>query len=84
MEKHKTLLFVGALNLFHGLMHIFQFLQSVILTYYNIEGKEHSWLHELLESPLMGFVWGMTGVLTLVIGYRDYKHHKNQKCTDHE
>jgi len=83
MNKYKTIILLGVLNVIHGGIHIFQFLQSMALAYYyNIEGREHNWLHGILEHPVTGFVMGFVGFLTLGIGYRDYKHHKNNKCVD--
>jgi hypothetical protein len=76
MKTFKIIIFVGLLNVIHGAIHIFQFVQSMILTYYSISHKEGGWIEKLMESPWMALVWGSLGIITLYIGYNDYKHHK--------
>ncbi len=79
MKRFRIIIAVGVLNLIHGGIHIFQFIQSFLLTYYSFNHKDGEWLEKLMESPWMGLLWGLLGVITLVIGYNDYKHHKFHK-----
>ena len=79
MKRFKIIIAVGVLNVIHGGIHIFQFLQSMLLTYYSINQTKSEWLEAIMESPWMGLVWGLLGILTLYIGYNDYKHHKHHK-----
>jgi hypothetical protein len=77
MKNFKILIAVGVMNIIHGSIHIFQFIQSMLLTYYSVSNKESgAWIHKLMESPWMGLVWGFIGFITLYIGYQDYEHHK--------
>lgn len=79
----KLLLAIGVINLLHGLMHLFQFVQSALLVSYSLNKKE-SWIHELFEHPLFGLFWAVIGIITIFIGYKDYKHHKKHKeCETH-
>jgi hypothetical protein len=78
MKTFKIIIIVGLLNVIHGAIHIFQFIQSVLLTYYSLSHKGGDWISKLMESPWMGLVWGSLGILTLYIGYNDYKHHKKE------
>jgi hypothetical protein len=71
----KTLIFIGSVNIIHGLIHLIQFLQSALLFSYSLNGNQENWIHELMENPYMGLVWAILGIVTVVIGYRDYKHH---------
>jgi ABC-type long-subunit fatty acid transport system fused permease/ATPase subunit len=77
-----ALIGMGILNLLHGLMHIFQFLQSMLLLSASVhESHDHSsWIDEVMHNPWMALVWAIIGVLTLYIGIKDYKHHR--KCKD--
>lgn len=80
MKRFKIIIAVGLLNLIHGGIHILQFIQSVLLTYYSFGSEnEHNWVHELMENPFMGLLWGALGALTIYIGYKDYLHHKFHK-----
>lgn len=87
MNKLKSsiiLISVGFMNLLHGLLHILQFLQSVILFKASTEHSHHhndSFLESLLHNPYFALLWGLIGILTLWIGIKDFKHHK--KCQDH-
>lgn len=67
---------VGVLNLLHGLTHIVQFVQSIFLITYSSSCDHGSWLHH----PAFSFLWAFIGISSLIIGIRDYRHHK--KC-DH-
>ena len=74
-NRSKFLIGSGILNLIHGGTHIIQFIQSMFLINYS-NGCSHGWL----DSPYMSFVWGAVGIVTLVTGIYDYRHHK--KCHD--
>lgn len=76
MKKFKILITVGVLNVIHGGIHIFQFIQSMLLTYFSFTHQDNSTLEMIMESPWMGLLWGALGILTLYIGWNDYKHHK--------
>lgn len=78
MKSFKILIAVGIINLIHGSIHIFQFIQSVLLTYNSLNHKSN-WINKVMENPWMGIVWGLIGVITIIIGINDYKHHKNEK-----
>jgi len=79
MKSYKLIIAVGAMNVIHGGVHIFQFIQSFLLSYYSLSHKDGEWVHKIMENPWMGLVWGILGILTLYIGFRDYKHHKHHK-----
>ena len=79
MKSYKFIIAVGLLNVIHGGVHVFQFIQSFLLSYYSIYHKDGGWIHKLMENPWMGLVWGLLGIFTLYIGYNDYKHHKKHK-----
>lgn len=79
MKSYKVIIFVGILNVLHGAIHIFQFVQSALLTYYSMNHKGDSWIGKLMENPWMALVWGLLGIITLYIGYNDYKHHKAEE-----
>lgn len=78
MKKYRTLIFLGAINILHASLHLFQALQSFFLFSYATNHKEN-WVHKLMENPYMAIVWGVLGVLTLYLGWRDYQHHKHHK-----
>jgi hypothetical protein len=84
MKKAIILISVGILNLLHGMLHIVQFIQSLLLVSYSIETHNHdneSWIQHFLHNPFFAFFWAIIGVLTFIIGIKDYRHHK--KC-DHK
>jgi hypothetical protein len=62
MKTFKLIILVGILNVVHGAIHIFQFIQSVLLTYYSVSHKESGWIHKIMENPWMGLVWGIRTV----------------------
>ena len=84
MKKHFLLISVGVLNFFHGLIHLIQFIQSLIFVA-NATQEHHEdegLLDTILHSPVFAGIMGVVGLLTLIIGIKDYIHHK--KCHDHE
>lgn len=62
----------------HGLLHIIQFIQSMILLNYSTAEDDHSFLEEMIHNPIFSLIMGLVGVMTLIIGIKDYIHHK--KC----
>jgi len=70
MKSFKIAIGLGLLNFIHGMFHIVQFIQSVILI--NEAHETHSVWFSIL--------WGLVGLLSLIIGVKDYLHHK--KCED--
>ena len=83
MKKSLILISVGVLNFLHGMFHIIQFIQSMLLVAYSVE-HEHvneSWIDKIMHSPVFAIIWAFIGIITLVIGIKDYRHHK--KC-NHE
>jgi hypothetical protein len=80
MKKHIVLISVGILNLLHGAFHIIQFIQSAFFVAYATHHHQHneSLIEEIIHSPIFALIMGLVGVLTLVIGIKDFRHH--QKC----
>jgi uncharacterized membrane protein len=85
MQKIKrSLLFIGlgTINLLHAGLHIIQFIQSLFLVSMSVEHHHHhhdeSFLETLLHNPIFALIWGIIGILTLIIGIKDFKHHN--KC----
>jgi hypothetical protein len=83
MKKYFTLFTIGLLNIIHGLTHLIQFIQSVFLASYSLSGEESA-IHKFFENPWMGLVWSIIGIITLVMGYKDFKHHREHTCESHE
>jgi len=84
MKKSLILISVGVLNFLHGMFHIIQFIQSMLLVAYSTEhvhNDHESWIDKIMHSPIFAIVWAVIGILTLIIGIKDYRHHK--KC-NHE
>jgi len=64
----------GFLNITHAGIHVLQFIQSMFLISYS-HGNEHN---DILHNPWMSLVWALVGLITLLIGIKDYRHHN--KC----
>lgn len=79
--KSSILIGIGSLNLIHGILHILQFIQSVLLVSTSVSEK-HTGIDALLHSPILSVIWAIIGLVTLYIGIKDFKHHKNHKCHD--
>jgi len=80
----KSVLFisVGIFNFLHGITHLIQFIQSALLFSGSLgEHGEHGWTEELLHNPFFSLLWAIIGIVTLIIGVKDFKHHK--KCESH-
>lgn len=76
LKKNKKgffLIGVGALNFIHGILHIFQFIQSVILVQSSLT-DEHS---GFFDNPIFSLLWAIIGLVTLIIGIKDFLHHKD-------
>lgn len=73
------LISVGLLNFVHGMLHIIQFAQSMLLIAYSTESHDHqdkSFLDNLLHNPILAFIWAIIGLLTFIIGLKDFLHHR--------
>ena len=83
MKKAIVLISVGVLNTIHGGFHIIQFIQSMFLVAYASEHhEEHTGLDAVMHHPIFALVMGLVGIFTLVIGFKDYIHHK--RCHTHK
>lgn len=84
MEKIKkgfVMFGLGLFNIIHSASHLIQFLQSVLLMKSSTESchEEHGLLDEFLHNPYLVIFWFVLGITTLVIGVREFFHHK--KCS---
>lgn len=82
-KKSFILIGLGTLNILHAGLHIFQFVQSLMLVKASIELQDsenthNDFISELLHSPYFTMLWALVGILTLYIGIKDFIHHK--KC----
>jgi hypothetical protein len=80
LKKPFFLISIGLLNLLHGFFHVIQFIQSMLLVVYSTHHHHehsHGWLESFLHNPFWAFLWMIVGILTMIIGIRDYKHHKD-------
>lgn len=76
-----VLISVGLLNFVHGMLHVIQFVQSMVLIAYSTQRTEHhseSTLDTILHHPMGAFLWAIIGLLTFIIGIKDFRHHR--KC----
>jgi len=80
MKKSTILIGLGSLNLIHGILHILQFVQSILLVSSSLE-KDNNGLDFVLHSPILSIVWVVIGLITLYIGIKDFRHHN--KCHKH-
>jgi hypothetical protein len=81
--KHLAIISLGLLNFLHGSLHVAQFIQSMLLVSYSV-GHHHEpegFIDGVMHSPLFGLSMGLIGLITLIIGVKDYIHHK--KCNHH-
>lgn len=73
------LISVGLLNFLHGMLHVVQFIQSMMLIAYSTQkthGHSESLLDRILHHPLLAFLWAIIGLLTFIIGIKDFRHHR--------
>jgi hypothetical protein len=82
MKRSTILIGLGSLNLIHGILHILQFIQSILLVSSSLEEHHHTGLDAVLHSPILSIVWAVIGLITLYIGIKDFRHHK--KCHTHD
>lgn len=73
LKKSIVIISLGLINTLHASLHIIQFIQSLLLL--KSVGSEP---HSFLEHPVFVMVWALVGLITLVVGVRDFIHHK--KC----
>jgi hypothetical protein len=73
-KKSITLISLGSLNFIHGILHVIQFFQSMIMA------TSHSHSHGFFDTPVFAFIWAILGFVSLWIGIKDFKHHKD--CHD--
>lgn len=73
MKKIIMIIILGLINTLHGLLHIIQFIQSMFLA-----SGHNDRIEKIMENPFFSISMGLIGLLTLVIGIKDYIHHK--KC----
>lgn len=84
LKKSLLLIGVGVMNFLHAILHILQFLQSIVLVNAATEHHHHhdeGILETMLHSPYFAILWGLIGIFTLWIGIKDFIHHK--KCYNH-
>lgn len=80
MKKILLIISIGLLNTIHGIFHIIQFIQSMILMSYSTSShnEENSIIEKIMHNPIFALIMGIIGITTLFIGIKDYIHHK--KC----
>jgi len=79
--KHLTIISLGLLNFLHGSLHLVQFIQSMFLVSYSV-GHHHEpsgFIDKVMHNPMFGLLMGLIGLITLIIGVKDYIHHR--KCS---
>ena len=80
--KNISLISAGIINILHALFHIIQFIQSVVLTKQALKLQEEVAAHSedvierIMHHPAMPLSFLIVGILSMYIGYTDYKHHK--------
>lgn len=83
MKKHIVLISVGVMNVLHGSFHLIQFIQSMFfVAYATNEHHNEGIIDTIMCSPIFALIMGAIGIFTLVIGIKDYRHHK--KCETEE
>lgn len=80
MKKSLILISLGLLNFLHGIFHIIQFIQSMMLVAYTTESHHETdtILEKIIHHPALAILWAIIGFLTLAIGIKDFLHHR--KC----
>lgn len=73
MKKIIAIILLGLVNGLHGLLHLVQFIQSLFLA-----SGSNITIHTLMENPIFSILMGIIGITTLVIGIKDWIHHR--KC----
>lgn len=72
---------LGALYALHGLSHVIQAGQSLILassslTNHESEGIIGKIIEATLHNPILGIFWAIIGIGSIFLAYHDRKHHK--------
>lgn len=79
MKGYLILIGVGLFNSIHALLHLIQFIQSLMILSLSTSHRESEGIvQEVLHNPFFNMVVGLIGVVSLVVGIRDFIHHK--KC----
>lgn len=80
MKKNLMLIIFGFINITHGTLHIVQAIQSLLFITYisEHEHEKESMIDSVLHNPIFGISMAFIGIITLVIGIKDFIHHK--KC----
>lgn len=66
-----TLIGLGGMNVIHAALHLIQFVQSVLLVSGGLD------IEHILHNPIITGFWGLVGIVSLIIGIKDFRHHKN-------
>lgn len=76
IKRSTILIGLGSLNFIHGILHILQFIQSILLVNYALVENNHTRLDVFLHSPILSITWSVVGLITIYIGVKDFRHHK--------
>lgn len=81
MKKAIFLISLGFFNALHGLMHFVQFIQSLFLIAYSTtHHEEHgNFIEKIMNNPIFSLIMAIIGISTLVIGIKDFIHHRRCK-----
>lgn len=79
MTRHLSIILLGVINIIHASFHVIQVVQSVFIATYSLTNNKNNWAFKFMESPVVGFISLAIGIFTVIIGIRDYKHHKHHK-----
>lgn len=72
---------LGALYALHGLSHVIQISQSLILASSSLTNEEsggivNKIIEATLHNPILGIFWAVLGIGSIFLAYHDRKHHK--------
>ena len=56
MKRSTILIGLGSLNLIHGILHILQFVQSVLLVSSSLKEDNHTGLDAVLHRPILSII----------------------------
>lgn len=81
MKKILLMLSLGLFNLMHAMIHIIQFIQSLLLVTVSAtsHGENETLIEHILHNPILNILWAIIGLFTLYLGIKDFIHHKNCK-----
>jgi hypothetical protein len=77
-KKSFFLVGAGVTNIVHATLHLLQFLQSIFI----ISSKDNEQIEHIMHNPFFSLLWFFVGTITLIIGIKDFKHHKKGKCNE--